>query len=135
MHGVFLFSTGTKHADSYKNLCSLCRWCICVLWNIIYYIIIEYAVWLLNSQLNVNIKFHFWTLRRTESNFEYSVYCKTTNKNTILHFLSFHDKKNTVLSGSCTRALRVWIPINLSSEIQFLLIIFSNLGYPKFSLQ
>ena len=34
-------------------------------------------------------------VRRTESNFEYSVYRKPTNKNALLHFFSFHEiKKN-----------------------------------------
>ena len=32
-------------------------------------------------------------VRRTECNFKYSVYCKPTNKNALLHFFSFHDIK------------------------------------------
>ena len=69
-----------------------------------------------------------------KSNFEYSVYCKPTNENDLLHFLFFHDIeiKILVLSGSCLGALIVCGPINLNSEIQFLYTIFSNLGYPKY---
>ena len=58
-------------------------------------------------------------VRRTESNFEYSVYCNPTNKNDLLHFFLFPLCKNkkSVLSGSFLVALRVCSPINLKSSI------------------
>ena len=59
---------------------------------------------------------------RTESNFEYSVCRKPTNKNALLHFFSFHDIIKiikSVFSGLCLRALRVCSSINLNSEIHF----------------
>ena len=57
-------------------------------------------------------------VRRTESNFEYSVYRKPTNENALLHFLFFYDiKKSSVLTGSCLGASIVGSPINLYSEI------------------
>ena len=71
-------------------------------------------------------------VHRTESNFQYSVYRKPTNKNALLHYFSFHDIKikKSVLSGSCLRAFRVCSPVHLNAEIQFLHTIFHNLGYP-----
>ena len=39
-------------------------------------------------------------VRCTESNIEYSVERKPTNKNDLLHFFSFNDIKISVLSGS-----------------------------------
>ena len=48
----------------------------------------------------------------------------------IFCLLSRYNKK-LVWSGSCLRALRVYSPINLNSEIQLLHTIFNNLVYPN----
>ena len=74
-------------------------------------------------------------LRRTESNFEYSVCRKLSNNNAPPHFFSFHHIKikRSVLSGSYLRALRVCSSTNLNFRIQFLHTIFSKPWLPKAS--
>ena len=71
-------------------------------------------------------------IHRHGPNFEFSVYRKPTNTNSLIHRFSYHDIsiKRSVISSSFLRALRICSQSHFEIETRKLFSIFCDLGYP-----
>ena len=66
-------------------------------------------------------------------NFKFSVYRKTTNAESYIHFYSFHNKevKENIITNFALRALRICDPEYIDQEIKHIKEVFTKLSYPE----
>ena len=86
---------------------------------------------------NNSLPFLDVTLHRNLSHFQFSIYRKPTHSGMFLHYFSYQHEhiKRGVLLSQLLRAYRLCDPQFLATELKYLNVTFSRLGYPDHLIQ